>query len=139
MPLTASVVQTSPRRSARPKRSAPNRRASWTVWRGTRQREQELLAHSGGGWPDPLWQHGGRRKPNGLVLYRGPSLLNGQGIVCIATGLARKSKNATTGPVVQTYILPDGKASPLMALDSGANAAVCGDCPHRPIVLPDSR
>src|SRR5262249_28566498 len=28
-------------------------------------------------------------KPLGLVLYRGPSLLNGQPIVCIATGLAR--------------------------------------------------
>ena len=79
------------------------------------------------------------RKPNGLALYRGPSLLNGQAIVCIATGLARQRKNPTTGPVVQTYILPDGKVSPLAALYTGADAAVCGDCPHRPIVLPDQR
>src|SRR5262245_14208228 len=80
-----------------------------------------------------------QRKPNGLVLYRGPSLLNGQAIACIATGLARKSKNATTGPVVQTFILPAGPASPLAALASGADAAVCGNCPHRPVVLPDGR
>src|SRR5262245_49448800 len=81
----------------------------------------------------------GPPKPLGLVLYRGPSLLNGQPIVCIATGLARKSKNRATGPVVQTYILPDGKESPLAALASGGDAAVCGDCPHRPVVRPDGR
>ena len=79
------------------------------------------------------------REPNGLVLYGGPSLLNGQAIVCIATGLARQSKNPTTGPVVQTYILPDGKVSPLAALYTGADVAVCGDCPHRPMVLPGRR
>jgi hypothetical protein len=78
-------------------------------------------------------------KPLGLVLHRGPSLLNGQPVVCIATGLARKSKNRTTGPVVQTYILPDGQESPLAALASGGDAAVCGDCPHRPVVRPDGR
>src|SRR5262245_25281056 len=77
-------------------------------------------------------------KPLGLVLYRGPSLLNGRPIVCIATGLARQSKNRTTGPVVQTYILPD-RENPLAALASGGDAAVCGDCPHRPVVRPDGR
>jgi hypothetical protein len=80
-----------------------------------------------------------RRKPNGLVLYRGPSLLNGQPVVCIATGLVNKSKNRTTGPFVQTYLLPDSGESPLVALSSGDDAAVCGDCPHRPVVLPDGR
>src|SRR5262249_23527462 len=78
-------------------------------------------------------------KPLGLVLCRGRSLRNGQRIVCIATGLARRSKNRPTGPVVQTYILPDGTESPLAALASGGDAAVCGDCPHRPVLRPDGR
>jgi hypothetical protein len=77
--------------------------------------------------------------PNGVVLYRGPSLINGQPVVCIATGLVRKSRNRTTGPFVQTWILPDGDDSPLAALRSGGDAAVCGDCPHRPLILPNGR
>jgi hypothetical protein len=80
-----------------------------------------------------------KRSPNGVVLYRGPSLINGQPSVCIATGLVHKSRNTTTGPFVQTWILADGEDSPLATLRSGGDAAVCGDCPHRPLLLPDGR
>ena len=42
-----------------------------------------------------------KRKPQGVVLYRGPSLLNGRRIVVVATGLCRMSKNPKTGNMVQ--------------------------------------
>jgi hypothetical protein len=70
-----------------------------------------------------------RGKPNGVILYRGPSLLDGQPIVCIATGLARRSKNPKTGRMVQTYVLADG-TDPVSAHQQGKDKAVCGDCPH---------
>jgi hypothetical protein len=70
-------------------------------------------------------------KPNGVILYRGPSLLDGTPIVCVAVGLARKSKNAKTGPAIQTYILADNGEDPIQAVKSGGDASVCGRCPHR--------
>ena len=45
------------------------------------------------------------RRPNGVILYRGPSLLDGRPIVCIATGLRAASQNEKTGEMVQTYVL----------------------------------
>ncbi len=80
-----------------------------------------------------------RRKPDGVVLYHGPSLINRQPIVCIATGLVRKSRNTTTGPFMQTWILADRGEHPLAALRSGGDEAVCGNCPHRPITRPNGR
>lgn len=73
---------------------------------------------------------------NGLVLYKGPSVLNGEPIVVIATGLqaarrhARHGVNTKTGAMVQVYILAGGR-DPVRAHQSGADAAVCGDCIHR--------
>ena len=46
-------------------------------------------------------------KPNGLVLYHGPSRINRREIVVIATGLRRKSRNRKTGKMVQIWILND--------------------------------
>lgn len=71
-------------------------------------------------------------KPNGVVLYRGASLLNSERIVVVATGLTRKSKNPKTGTMVQTYILPDTGLTILESAFSGKDESVCGDCPHRP-------
>lgn len=65
--------------------------------------------------------------PTGFILYRGPSLLDGAPIVVVAT---MKTKNRKTGNMVQTWILRDDM-SPLAAVRSGADASVCGDCPHR--------
>lgn len=70
-------------------------------------------------------------KPQGVILYRGPSLLDGSPIVAVAVGLARRSKNQKTGNMVATYILPDGEENPVTAVKTGGDAAVCGDCPHR--------
>ena len=65
-----------------------------------------------------------------MVIYRGPSLLDGAPIVAIATV---GSRNAKTGDMVQTWIMRDD-VKPLEAAQSGADVSVCGDCKHRPIV-----
>lgn len=72
-------------------------------------------------------------KFNGVVLYRGPSLINGSKIVVIATGLRRRSKNDKTGEFIQTYILSDEGQRPTDALDSGKDESVCGDCINRKV------
>lgn len=61
------------------------------------------------------------------IIYRGPSLLDGQPIVVIAQA---KSGNRKTGNMVQTYILRDDM-DPLAASRCGADASICGACPHR--------
>jgi hypothetical protein len=67
----------------------------------------------------------------GVVLYEGPSLINGKPIVVIATGLAnRKSENEKTGEMVQVWILASG-SNPIAANKSGDDEAVCGNCKHR--------
>jgi hypothetical protein len=72
-----------------------------------------------------------KKRQQGVILYRGPSLLDGSPIVVVAAGLARKSKNAKTGDMVATYILSDAGENPVEAVASGGDRAVCGDCPHR--------
>lgn len=66
----------------------------------------------------------------GYVFYRGRSLLTDEPIVGIAI---MHSLNEKTGDVVQTYILVDDGSRPTEALKSGADAAICGDCKHRPL------
>lgn len=67
-----------------------------------------------------------------FVVYRGPSALDGSPIIAVLTGADGSSKNPKTGPMAQLYILP-ADISPSEAQRSGADAAVCGDCPLRPI------
>ncbi|MFN3573613.1 MAG: hypothetical protein ACK4TR_08810 [Phenylobacterium sp.] len=70
-------------------------------------------------------------KPNGVILWEGPSALDGAPIVVIATGIAAKSGNEKTGDMVQTWIMRQDVA-PHHALKTGQDASVCGDCMHRP-------
>lgn len=72
------------------------------------------------------------RKPkyNGVVIYRGPSMIDGAPIVAIATGLAGRSRNEKTGELVQTWIMR-ADIEPHEAIKSGSDASVCGDCVHR--------
>jgi hypothetical protein len=65
-----------------------------------------------------------------MILYEGPSALDGSPIVVIATGYDRPSKNAKTGAMIQTWIIR-ADVSPLDAVASGADSAICGACPHR--------
>ncbi len=68
---------------------------------------------------------------NGVILYRGPSLLDGSPIVVIAT---YHSGNVKTGDAIQTFILV-ADMSPRDACDTGLDAGICGDCKHRGIVV----
>ncbi len=67
------------------------------------------------------------KPPRSAVLWSGPSLLDGAPIVVV--GLT-DSSNRKTGPMLQTYIIRADQ-SPLEASRSGADASICGDCPHR--------
>jgi hypothetical protein len=73
-----------------------------------------------------------RKQSNGVILWQGESLIDGAPIVVIATGLAGKSSNAKTGNMVQTWIMRSDIA-PHIAVKTGQDASVCGDCNLRPI------
>ncbi len=70
---------------------------------------------------------------NGAVVWRGPSTLDQQPIVVIATSLRRRAAyvNGKTGDCVQTWIIRED-ISPFDALRSRDDASVCGDCALRP-------
>lgn len=67
---------------------------------------------------------------SGLVMYRGPSMIDGAPIVAIATGLEGDSRNEKTGGMIQVWILR-ADIAPIDAANSGADISICGDCPHR--------
>jgi len=67
---------------------------------------------------------------NGIVLFEGPSNIDGAPIVVIATGLETPSANRKTGPMVQTWILRSD-VSPVAASRSALDESVCGTCPLR--------
>ena len=62
-----------------------------------------------------------------MIMYEGPSAMDGSPIVAIATWGTR---NAKTGPMIQVWILPR-YMSPTAAVKSGADTSVCGHCPLR--------
>lgn len=70
-----------------------------------------------------------------IEAWRGPSPIDGAPIVMIMTGLSRlaseQSSNSKTGPMVQTHIVRQDMA-PVVAMMSGEDRAICGDCPLRP-------
>jgi hypothetical protein len=69
----------------------------------------------------------------GVVLYEGPSRLDGKPIAVIANRITTKSNNDKTGAMVQTFIVRSD-VNPVEALRSGDDASVCGDCKRRPSV-----
>ena len=69
------------------------------------------------------------KKPSGVILYQGPSLLDGAPIVVIATGLENSSNNKT-GNMIQTHILC-ADMLPVAAIQEGKDSSICGDCVHR--------
>jgi hypothetical protein len=71
----------------------------------------------------------------GTIIYQGPSLIDGAPIVVIAI---TKSSNRKTGNMVQTYIIRSDM-DPLTASKTGADAAICGACPHRGTATTDPK
>jgi len=68
--------------------------------------------------------------PSGIILYHGPSQLDREPIVAIATGLTRPTLNVKTGPMIQTWIL-HATTAPHEAAKNGQDYSVCGDCQLR--------
>jgi hypothetical protein len=69
------------------------------------------------------------KKPLGLILYKGPSQIDGRMIVAIATF---KSSNDKTGKMVQVWIMC-ADVDPILAIKEGRDYSVCGDCKHKHI------
>ena len=67
---------------------------------------------------------------NGLILWEGLSPIDGAPIVCIITGLTKRSGNNKTADMLQTWILRTD-LSPQHAYQTGDDYAICGNCPHR--------
>ncbi len=67
------------------------------------------------------------KQPTSAVFYRGPSRLDGEEIVAIAT---TGSDNRKTGDLIQTWILRTSH-SPVDAVRLGHDSSICGDCRHR--------
>ncbi len=71
------------------------------------------------------------RIPLSAVVWRGKSLFDGAPLVAVVTGLRGDSANAKTGAgLAQLWILRED-LSPLSAIRTGADASICGTCPHR--------
>jgi len=66
----------------------------------------------------------------GVIFYRGPSLLTGDPIVGVLTGLDRGSHNAKTGPMAQVWVLRRD-LPPMDAKRQNLDDAVCGTCKLR--------
>ena len=64
---------------------------------------------------------------SGVVLYEGPSNIDGSPIVVIAT---TRSDNRKTGALIQTWIL-SAQQAPHIAAKEGSDTGICGACPLR--------
>lgn len=65
-----------------------------------------------------------------LILWEGPSRIDGAPVVVVGIQRNGKGVNAKTGAMLQTYILRADMA-PIDAIRTGADASICGACPHR--------
>lgn len=69
------------------------------------------------------------KAPQGVILYEGPSLLDGKKIVVISTNF-NGSANPKTGDMIGTWILRADE-NPYSVYWNGDDATICGDCKHR--------
>lgn len=69
------------------------------------------------------------KKREGLVLWCGPSEIDGKPIVLLAT-TGSKESNRKTGRMIQTYILRSD-LDPVEATRTGSDSSICGNCIHR--------
>ena len=65
-----------------------------------------------------------------MIVYEGPSQIDGGPIVGVLTGIKNVSANRKTGPMVQLWIMR-ADADPITALREGTDESVCGQCPLR--------
>ena len=70
------------------------------------------------------------KKPIGIILWQGKSLLDGKRIMVVATGIYGKTTNRKTGDMIQTWILRRD-INPVLARRMGKDYSICGNCMHR--------
>ena len=68
--------------------------------------------------------------PLGLILWKGKSLIDGERIMIVATGVFTKTENRKTGDMIQTWILRRD-INPMLARRMGEDKSICGDCKHK--------
>jgi len=88
---------------------------------------KEITRRLGAGKNRPIKKRIVKPKFSGVILYQGPSLLDGAPIVVILTF---STDNAKTGDMLQTWILR-ADMPPTVAIKSGEDSSVCGACIHR--------
>lgn len=79
-----------------------------------------------------------RDQYRGIILYRGPSALDGKPIVVIANRITEASDNGKTGAMVQTFIIRSD-IDPMEALRNSGDFSICGNCVHRPKLRKDGK
>ena len=67
-----------------------------------------------------------------MMLYSGPSRIDGAPIMAWATGIASPSVNRKTGPMIQVWIMRRD-VPPTVAVHAGDDKSICGGCRHRGI------
>ena len=77
------------------------------------------------------------KKRNTIKVYDGPSLLDGERIIALVTGLKTPSSNTKTADMLQSWIMRYDVA-PHVAIKTGQDSSVCGNCALRPF-LADQR
>lgn len=89
--------------------------------------------------------------PKGVIVYDGPSMIDGERVYVVLTSIRGTSINAKTSgdgeapvlPLAQTYVIPHAMLAGIVAdtnplaawfdnLRSGADSGACGACPLRP-------
>lgn len=73
-----------------------------------------------------------KAKSAGVVLHRGVSPFDGTSYVVIAS--FGDSSNTKTGNMIQVYILADGGMAPHVAVKTGNDVGICGDCPLKGVM-----
>lgn len=73
-----------------------------------------------------------RNRPNGLIVYVGPSALDGSPIFSVLTGFARKSRNKKVGDMLQLWVLQTDEKPIDARGEGGHDTGMCGDCPIKP-------
>ena len=69
----------------------------------------------------------------GYIAYQGPSMIDGRPIVVIVNKIDGSDNEKTGADLVQSFIIR-ADVAPTDALKTGADASICGQCVHRPIL-----
>lgn len=72
-------------------------------------------------------------KTLGYIAYEGPSMIDGRPIVVIVNKIDGSENEKTGADLVQSFIIR-ADVAPVDALKTGADASICGQCVHRPLL-----